>query len=274
MPTRHREQACAKLTRSLRVIGRRDDGYHLVDAEMVSIDLTDDLEISDGEGLEVIDDVSRSGGRATRRGSPVVVPADETNLVSRALALVGRTAAVRLVKRIPAGAGLGGGSADAAAILRWAGRFDAESAAAVGADVPFCVSGGRALVSGIGDIVQPLPFEEATFVLVTPGFGMSTRKVYAAWDELGQPTGAGVNDLEAAALLAEPRLEWWRSFVETVTGRSPSLAGSGSTWWLETNSGEAEALRASLVGEVEKSGARALVARCRTARQARGVATG
>jgi 4-diphosphocytidyl-2-C-methyl-D-erythritol kinase len=278
MSTRHREQACAKLTRSLRILGRRNDGYHLIRAEMVSLDLTDELDITDGDRLEVIDDVAWSGGPATRGSSPVVVPADESNLVSRALSVVGRTAAVRLIKRIPAGAGLGGGSADAAAILRWAGRGDSESAVRVGSDVPFCVTGGRAVVSGIGEIVERLPFVEASFLTVTPGFGVSTRKVYAAWDELGGPTGEGTNDLETAAILAEPRLASWRSLVEAVAGRPPSLAGSGSTWWLEVSdpasAGEAEALRAMLAGEVERSGTRALVTLCRTAEQAEGITTG
>jgi 4-diphosphocytidyl-2-C-methyl-D-erythritol kinase len=268
MSTRHRERAGAKLTRRLLVVGRRDDGYHLIEAEMLSIDLSDELEISDGNSLEVIDDVAWSGTRTTRGSSPLVVPSDESNLVSRALSLVGRTAAVRLVKRIPAGAGLGGGSADAAAILRWAGVVDVASAARVGADVPFCVTGGRAVVGGIGEIVEPLPFEEATFVIVTPGFGVSTRKVYAAWDSLGGPTGEGANDLERAAIMADPRLEWWRSFVENVAGRPPSLAGSGSTWWLEASDGEAEALRAALAREVERSDARALVALCHAVKSA------
>jgi 4-diphosphocytidyl-2-C-methyl-D-erythritol kinase len=276
MSTRHHERARAKLTRLLRVVGRRDDGLHLVNAEMVTLDLADELDISEGDSLEVIDEVSWSGDPARRESCPVVVPSDESNLVSRSLSLVGRTAAVRLIKRIPAGGGLGGGSADAAAILRWAGRVDAESAATIGADVPFCVMGGRATVSGVGDIVDPLPFEESTFVIVTPGFGVSTRKVYAAWDELGGPKGEGVNDLEEAAILADSRLAWWRSFVEAIAGRAPSLAGSGSTWWLEvTGEGrarEAEALRVCLAGELEKAGTRALVAVCRTAEQPQGVA--
>jgi 4-diphosphocytidyl-2-C-methyl-D-erythritol kinase len=123
--------APAKVTLSLRITGIRNDGYHLIDAEMVQVDLYDELEIDPaGDGLVVED-----GGR-TQTGQP-------DNLVSRALVLAGRQAGVRLRKRIPAGAGLGGGSADAAAILKWAGALDLEDAATLGADVPFCVVGGH-----------------------------------------------------------------------------------------------------------------------------------
>ncbi len=106
--------APAKLTLSLRVTGVRPDGYHLLDAEMVALDLADTLYFSDGDGLEVVDAGASAGGHGE-------VPTDGSNLVNKALSLVGRKAHVRLVKRIPAGAGLGGGSADAAAVLRWAG---------------------------------------------------------------------------------------------------------------------------------------------------------
>src|SRR4051812_27849368 len=93
--------ARAKLTRSLRITGVRPDGFHLLDAEMVTLDLADELWISEGEALRVV---------ATPPGA--TVPAGPDNLVARALRAVGRRAAVRLVKHIPAGAGLGGGSAD------------------------------------------------------------------------------------------------------------------------------------------------------------------
>jgi 4-diphosphocytidyl-2-C-methyl-D-erythritol kinase len=147
--------------------------------------------------------------------------------------VVGRTAQVRLVKRIPAGAGLGGGSADAAAVLRWAGCHDVAVAASLGADVPFCLLGGRARVTGIGDVLEPLPALDRTFTLLTPPFGVSTPAVYRAWDELGGPTAGGPNDLEPAALVVEPRLAEWRDRLGDATGATPVLAGSGSTWFVE-----------------------------------------
>lgn len=235
--------APAKLTVSLRIVGRRPDGYHELEAEMVSLDLADVLEVDPaGDGLEIV-----AGGHALGDG--------EDNLVRRALAAVGRRAGVRLHKRVPIGGGLGGGSSDAAAILRWAGCRDLELAARLGADVPFCVDGGRALVSGIGERVEPLEHVTRRFVLLLLPFGVDTGAVYRAWDALageGAPVarsservaGAhaeaddrsdcpGLNDLTAPALAVEPRLARWRDAFAEATGRVPVLAGSGSTWWVE-----------------------------------------
>jgi 4-diphosphocytidyl-2-C-methyl-D-erythritol kinase len=106
-------------------------------------------------------------------------------------------------------------------------------AASLGADVPFCVRGGRARVTGIGDVLEPLPVVDRTFTLLTPPFGVSTPAVYRAWDDLGGPTAAGPNDLEPAALVVEPRLAEWRDRLGEATGLRPVLAGSGSTWFVE-----------------------------------------
>jgi 4-diphosphocytidyl-2-C-methyl-D-erythritol kinase len=216
-------EALAKLTLSLRVVGVRPDGYHLLEAEMVTIDLADRLEFTAGDSLTV------EGPAADR------VADGDDNLVCRALAAVGRRAAVRVVKRIPPGAGLGGGSADAAAVLRWAGCRDVAIAASLGADVPFCLVGGRAKVSGIGEEVSALPWEGVAgraYTLLTPPFGVSTPAVYHAWDEMGGPVGSGPNDLEPAALVVEPRLAEWGTKLGDATGQTPVLAGSGSTWFV------------------------------------------
>jgi 4-diphosphocytidyl-2-C-methyl-D-erythritol kinase len=221
--------APAKLTLSLRITGVRADGYHLLDAEMVTLDLADRLEILPGDGLEL------AGPPGPGGQSGLDVPSGDDNLVRRALAAAGRQAWVRLHKRIPAGAGLGGGSADAAAVLRWAGVSDLEVAARLGADVPFCLVGGRARVRGVGQEVHPLPFDEVegrTYTLLTPPFGVSTLLVYRAWDQLGGPISSGPNDLEAAALRVEPRLAAWRDRLGAATGETPVLAGSGSTWFV------------------------------------------
>jgi 4-diphosphocytidyl-2-C-methyl-D-erythritol kinase len=213
--------APAKLTLSLRVTGVRADGYHLIDAEMVTLDLADELELTDGDGLEVTG------------ATGLDVPGGDDNLVRRALDAAGRRAHVRLTKRIPAGAGLGGGSADAAAVLRWAGCDDVAIAASLGADVPFCVRGGRARVTGVGDVVEPLPPVDVTFTLLTPPFGVETGAVYRMWDELGGPRADGPNDLEPAALRVDPRLASYRDQLGDATGRTPILAGSGSTWFVD-----------------------------------------
>jgi 4-diphosphocytidyl-2-C-methyl-D-erythritol kinase len=221
--------AAAKLTLSLRIVGVRPDGYHLLEADMVTVDLMDTLEFSPGDGLQVL------GVGASDLDSALPVPAGDDNLVRMALAAVGRKASVRLTKRIPAGAGLGGGSADAAAVLRWAGCTDLTIAARLGADVPFCLAGGRARVQGVGEVVTPLPMEGVegrTYTLLTPPFGVPTRSVYRAWDALGGPRAVGPNDLEPAALAVEPRLAEWRDRLCDATGERPVLAGSGSTWFV------------------------------------------
>ena len=214
--------APAKLTLSLRVVGVRDDGFHLIDAEMATVDLADRLTIDPGDGLEVLG----------VDGGPEVDDGDD-NLVRRALALAGRTAQVRVEKVIPAGAGLGGGSADAAAVLRWAGFDDLVAASAIGADVAFCLVGGRARVTGIGEVVEPLPFEERTFTLLTPPVGCPTPAVYRRWDEMGGPSGGRGNDLEQAAVDLVPDLVRWRDSLAEASGLQPRLAGSGSTWFVE-----------------------------------------
>ena len=213
--------APAKLTLSLRVVGTRRDGLHLLDAEMVTLELADVLHLAPGSGLEVV------GPRAEG------VPTGEENLVCRALAVVGRAARVRLEKHVPAGAGLGGGSADAAAVLRWAGCFDLAVATRLGADVPFCLVGGRARVTGVGEVVEPLPFEDRRFTLLVPPVAVPTAAVYRAWDELGGPGGKGANDLEPAALAVAPELAVWRDRLGEVSGAVPALAGSGSAWFVE-----------------------------------------
>jgi 4-diphosphocytidyl-2-C-methyl-D-erythritol kinase len=215
--------APAKLTLSLRVTGVRADGYHELDAEMVTLSLADELEFDDGRTGITVDDTALA--RAGALGDPA------RNLVALALAAVQRDAAVRLRKRIPVGAGLGGGSADAAAVLRWAGCEDAVVAARLGSDVPFCLVGGRARVGGTGEVVVPLPYERREFLLLLPPFGVATAAAYRAWDEA--PCDDGPNALTEAALIVEPRLARWRDALGALTGAEPVLAGSGSTWFVE-----------------------------------------
>ncbi len=236
-------RAPAKLTLTLRVTGVRDDGYHLIDAEMVTLAWADTLTIDpSGHGL------SADGPFAEG------MPLDGGNLVAKALRLVDRDAAVHLHKAIPHGGGLGGGSADAAAILRWAGltgsHEDLLTAARLGADVPFCLVGGRARVRGIGEIVEPLPFVPLDITLVIPPLACSTVAVYRAWDAQGGTSGqadAAVNDLEPAALAVEPRLVRWRDRIREAAGTRPTLAGSGATWFLQGHHDLAAALPEAMV---------------------------
>ena len=213
--------APAKLTLSLRITGVREDGMHLIDAEMVTLSLHDVVTI-DPEG----NGVTTTGRYAEG------VPSDDRNIVAKALWLVERRAGVTIDKRIPHGGGLGGGSSNAAAVLRWAGFADAATAVVIGADVPFCLVGGRARVGGIGELVEPLPHVDRQVTLVVPPLSVSTQAVYRAWDELGGPTSAGANDLEPAAIQVEPALADWRERIGAACGETPVLAGSGATWWV------------------------------------------
>lgn len=226
-------RAHAKLTLRLAMTGLRDDGYHLIDAEMVSLELHDLIEIRPvDDGGEVDASSSMTVGGPYADG----VPTDAGNLVLRALERCDRHASVHVDKRIPHGGGLGGGSTDAAAVLRWGGWDTAPetlaAASALGADIPFCMVGGRARVSGIGEVVEPLAPVDEEITLVIPPLRVSTPAAYRAWDELGGPHGDGPNDLEAAAIAVEPRLAWWRDTIAERAGLQPVLAGSGATWFL------------------------------------------
>lgn len=219
-----RVDAFAKLTLSLRVTGVRADGYHELDAIMVSVsEPHDTLEIEDApqRSLEVVGPFGAG------------VPADTGNLAWRAAEACGASVAIRLHKGIPPGAGLGGGSADAAAVLVALGG-DRRLARSLGADVPFCMHGGAARVRGIGDVVEPLETPRRAVVVATPRFGCATADVYRAWDELGGPRAelddAGANDLEPAAHRVAPALTAFKQTVQEAARARAILAGSGSSY--------------------------------------------
>lgn len=179
-------EAHAKINWALNIAGRRADGYHLLDMLMQSIDLCDALEIEPADELTLTVNGESAG---------------EDNLVMRAARALNRHAGTRhgakmaLAKRVPARAGLGGGSADCAAALRalngfWnLGLSDAELmkiGLSLGADVPFCLAGGLARVSGIGEAIEPIQDAPSIpLVLITPGGGLSTGAVFALWDDGG-----------------------------------------------------------------------------------------
>jgi 4-diphosphocytidyl-2-C-methyl-D-erythritol kinase len=216
--------APAKLTWFLEVTGVRDDGLHELRSEMTTLDLADRL-------------LMNLDGDAVTFAHPVPVPLDETNLVARALALVQRRAGVVIEKNIPVGGGLGGGSADAAAILRYFGGVSDEVAVLLGGDVPFCQRGGRALVEGVGERLTPLDFEARQVTLMMPDFAVSTRECYRAFDEL-ESRGAArrePNHLEHAACAVEPRLAATLAWLRESYGEDVQLAGSGSTMFVASH---------------------------------------
>ena len=231
--------APAKLTLSLRVTDVRDDGYHLIDAVMTTLELHDELHISDDHS-----------GLDFRGPYSAGITTDSDNLVSRALAFVDRVAHVVVTKNIPHGGGLGGGSSNAAAIFRWAQRTSATdivASAAIGADVPFCIVGGQARVTGIGEIVEPMAIAHRNITLIIQPLHVSTPAVYKAWDALGHLQADGPNDLEPAALVVEPKLVTWRARIIEATGQIPTLAGSGATWFIADGAADvAQRLREAL----------------------------
>jgi 4-diphosphocytidyl-2-C-methyl-D-erythritol kinase len=215
--------APAKLTWFLEVTGRRENGYHELRSEMWSLELADVLEVTEGDVGLVVEGPFASG-----------VPTDGSDLVSRALALVGRRARVLLVKSIPVGGGLGGGSSDAAAILRWAGGVSSDRALQLGGDVPFCLVGGHALVEGVGERVTPLGSEVRPVTLVWPDFPVDTASCYRAYDEMvdGGWRPRGENHLEEPAVRVEPRLGEVLGQLRAELGPDVRLAGSGSSMFL------------------------------------------
>ena len=236
--------APAKLTWFLEITAQRSDGYHLLRSEMTSLGLADRLRLSDGDG------VTYTGSLTLDRAGINELNNSDDTLVHRALRLVGRRAHVEVEKQIPLGGGLGGGSADAAAILRWAGMNDLDKAATLGGDVPFCVVGGRALVSGIGEIVEPLPANPTPVTLFLPSFGVNTAACYRAFDEMVRDgwRPSGRNHLLDPACRVEPQL---RSLVEWIGAEvgEPILAGSGSTVFVEGHHGR-EGTQTTSVGWV------------------------
>jgi 4-diphosphocytidyl-2-C-methyl-D-erythritol kinase len=232
-------EAFAKVNRRLLVLGRRPDGYHEIDTLFQTIDLADRLTLDSAPGLTLsLDDPRLTAG--------------EDNLVLRAARALRRAAgvsmgaALRLEKRIPWGAGLGGGSADAAATLHglaalWglpAAPGDLQAVAEeVGSDVAFFLHGGRARGTGRGEAIEPLPdAPDEFFVLLSPPFGLSTPDVYRALGAGAAGAGSGAadgapdrNDLEAAAERLRPELRVLREALTGAGAVSARLSGSGST---------------------------------------------
>jgi len=241
----------AKLTLALRVTGTLPGGYHALDALVVAVDAPADrltLEFTPGP---------RAVHAVVHGPAAVGVPADDTNLAVRAaydLLPVGAGVHLDLEKHIPSGAGLGGGSSDAAAVLRaLRARFDLDPgridtvAAALGSDVPVCVRGGVHRMEGRGEVLTPLDAgPPLDLVIAVPAFGCSTPAVYRAYDSLCGPTATRTvpappgwaevwgptwaNDLEAAAEVVAPGLAHFRDRVEAVCGVPALLAGSGSAY--------------------------------------------
>lgn len=287
--------APAKVNLTLAVGARQADGYHVVDTVCLALELADRLEVrrgAPGDALALNVDGPAAAG----------VPADRTNLAWRAARLAQERAralgrpvhglALHLEKHVPGQAGLGGGSADAAAALLGACRclgLDPDDPVlvgglgAIGSDCPFFLVArdtGVARCTGRGERVEPLTAPQPlAVVVVTPDFGCSTAAVYAAWSASGprpldleaEPPldlrsaatrGAGLrNDLAAAACVVEPRLERFRALLQDVASGRFLLSGSGSSFFaLASSEDEACALADAVrrAAEARRCGLRGL----------------
>jgi 4-diphosphocytidyl-2-C-methyl-D-erythritol kinase len=235
-----RFRAHAKINLGL-VVSPPRQGVHPIDALNLSVSWADRLavELADEDGQDI-------------EGN---VPTDHANLAWRAVAAVrdGTAPPLRLTlrKHIPTAAGLGGGSADAAAALVATSRLLGKSldevrplAPSLGSDVPYCLEGGLAVVGGFGEQVSRLPTPSGFAVAIAvPPFELSTAAVYRAWDDAGGPEGPPLapsalppdlrgyaplrNDLFPAAIALRPELDEWRAELVTRWGRSVALTGSG-----------------------------------------------
>lgn len=185
------QQAYAKLNLTLDILGKRDDGYHDLRSVMQQISLCDDIEID----VETGEDWKLECDRED-------IPTDSSNLAWKAAGVFYKALGkdpqgitIRITKRIPSQAGLGGGSADAAAVLNALNDHEGKSftaqeladlSAKVGSDVPFCVLGGTALVEGRGERVTAVnPMPDCFYCIVMPDFSVSTADLYRAIDEKG-----------------------------------------------------------------------------------------
>jgi 4-diphosphocytidyl-2-C-methyl-D-erythritol kinase len=238
-----RVRAFAKINRSLRVVGVRPDGYHLLRTTFQSIALHDTLVISE-----------RRGPFRLTCDDPAC-PVDDTNLVWRAAELTWRAAGRRgaprgvsidLDKRIPMQAGLGGGSSDGAAALRSLGRLwrvrratQRELAATLGADVPYFLEGGTMLGVDRGDRLTPMASPRPQWVvLVIPPFGVSTREAFGWWDRehRGQtgvrprsdPRQTPANDLESVVARRHPEIAQIVTALKKAGAAQAAMSGSGS----------------------------------------------
>lgn len=262
-----RLEAPAKLNLSLAVTGRRDDGMHLLVSDFVLLELADRLLLMPGcSGLRV-------------EGDGAALPVGAENLAWRGLVAgisgAPDLACLTLEKRIPIGAGLGGGSSDAAAAWRlgrrWVARAedaaaeDLSALAAIGADVPFFAARlAAARVSGIGEVVQPADAPAATphVVLAHPPFALSTAAVFGELrsDEWSSEPRPGVNDLLGAARRLRPELDQLFRLVAGAGGE-PRLTGSGPTVYSLTDDPERAA---AVAARLARAGVRASQTRIRS----------
>ena len=236
--------APAKINLTLHVTGRRDDGYHRLDSLVAFADIGDRLRAAPAAQSSLAVTGPMAAG----------VPTGAENLVLRAAALMGSPAAFTLDKHLPAAAGLGGGSADAAAALRALARLhdrplpERAAVTALGADVPVCLDGHACRMRGIGDVLDPVALPAAAIVLVNPGAACPTGAVFRALERRDNPpmpetlpplddaealaafVATMRNDLEAPAIATLPVIADVLAELDAAPGcRVARMSGSGAS---------------------------------------------
>jgi len=219
----------AKINWSLRITGRRDDGFHDLETVFQTISLHDDLTFTPADRLTLTCD-------------DPTIPVDDTNLVIRAARAVGaENVTIDLRKRIPAGGGLGGGSSNAATTLRALSgdREDlAKIALSLGSDVPFFLVGGTAYATGRGEVLTPLPpMTGIPLLLLLPEERMLTKDAFARITRYSPPLGIDAyrdfthftNDFEEPVFAMLPRLRTLKERLYDAGARWAGMSGSGST---------------------------------------------
>ncbi|WP_047309705.1 4-(cytidine 5'-diphospho)-2-C-methyl-D-erythritol kinase [Rhodopseudomonas palustris] len=257
-----RDEARAKVNLTLRVVGRRIDGYHELESVVAFADCADRLELQPGAALSL----ATTGPGAQDCGDSA------DNLVLKAARLLSErvpnltTGAFILDKHLPVAAGIGGGSADAAAALRLLARANdlaavdprlVEAARLTGADVPVCLPSRPCMMAGVGEKLSPLPLPRLPAVMVNPRVPVATKDVFAAlglkpgsltvgatdvlaapaWPDAGAPLAdwiatleAGTNDLEPPALKVEPVVGTVLAALRATAGvQLARMSGSGAT---------------------------------------------
>lgn len=245
-------KAPAKVNTLLRILGRRDDGYHDLEMVMVPLSLADEIEIhKTSSGISFSMDGENDAGMD-----------GDNNLCCRAAHALQKAsgcdygAKIVLKKHIPVAAGLGGGSSDAASVLTglnkvwnlsWPKEKLAELGTTLGGDVPFFCFGGAAFVEGIGDRVSLYEsFPKLSFLLINPGFHVSTPWVYKQWDlqltkkpsnarfrplfrTLEDVVSSLSNDLETVAISFHPEIARIKSVLIEANAMGTLMSGSGPT---------------------------------------------
>lgn len=234
--------AAAKINLTLHVIGQRADGYHLLDSLVAFADVGDELEFEPGEELSI----SVAGEHADG------VPTDSRNLIWKAAEAIRWTGHVTLNKVLPHGGGIGGGSSDAAATLRYAAEMGFKLAPdlpiSLGADIPVCMLAQGARMRGIGERVEAISLPQLPALLVNPGVEVPTVAVFQSMAARNNPAMPGDipafdcvedcaewladqrNDLQNPAMVLAPQIgQVLEELADTRNVLLARMSGSGST---------------------------------------------